>query len=394
MEPCILPWINFGTNTFGRPRTCGYSEMKSSRKLKDGTLLDHWNDEYFKEVRREFIKGQWPKNCRRCEYVESLNGTSKRMGENTWYLNDNKHLIAQTAIDGSVPYPPSHLDIRVGTICNLKCIHCGTGASSKWHEDKTMLGKYPNTEDYKIDNKWIEQDSTIWDNIKDSIGFVKRLNFLGGEPFANKQHNKFIKDICSTEHAQNITLSYVTNGLLIDQEILDCLSKFKTVIIRVSVDAPSKAGEYFRFPLKWNKFMDQLNLLDTHASKNNNIDLGLQWTCSNISMFYLTNTYTLMKNSFPDIKFIFCNHVEWPLHMSAQVLPNDVKNAIALEIDKYNWGIDRDVVMFYLNHMFERNLWEEYGHTFLNYLDDLDTSRKIDWKYSLSEMNLSAYDTR
>ena len=23
---CILPWINFGTSTYGRPRVCGYSD--------------------------------------------------------------------------------------------------------------------------------------------------------------------------------------------------------------------------------------------------------------------------------------------------------------------------------------------------------------------------------
>ena len=32
MKPCILPWINFGTNTFGRPRVCGYSDIESQLK--------------------------------------------------------------------------------------------------------------------------------------------------------------------------------------------------------------------------------------------------------------------------------------------------------------------------------------------------------------------------
>ena len=32
MKPCILPWINFGTNTFGRVRVCGYSDFKAHWK--------------------------------------------------------------------------------------------------------------------------------------------------------------------------------------------------------------------------------------------------------------------------------------------------------------------------------------------------------------------------
>ena len=42
MKPCILPWINFGTNTFGKPRVCGYSSKTS----------DKWdfNSKYFKDL--------------------------------------------------------------------------------------------------------------------------------------------------------------------------------------------------------------------------------------------------------------------------------------------------------------------------------------------------------
>ena len=66
MKPCILPWINFSTNTFGRPRTCGYSDQKTVReanaKLKDSNIEEQWNNEYFKQIRRDFLKGEWPEN--------------------------------------------------------------------------------------------------------------------------------------------------------------------------------------------------------------------------------------------------------------------------------------------------------------------------------------------
>ena len=44
MKPCILPWINFGTNTFGKPRVCGYSSKTS----------DKWdfNSKYFKNSKQ------------------------------------------------------------------------------------------------------------------------------------------------------------------------------------------------------------------------------------------------------------------------------------------------------------------------------------------------------
>ena len=205
MQPCILPWINFSTNTFGRPRTCGYADqptVKQNSKMKNSTIESEWNNDYFKSIRKDFLRGEWPENCKRCKYVEELDGSSKRIEENKYHYETNKHLIDTTAPDGSVDYYPPQIDIRVGTICNLKCIHCGTGASSKWNEDKAMLDKYPNTEFYNTDNKWIEQDSYIWDNIKENLDQTKRFNFLGGEPFANKQHNCFIGEVYNTPAAK------------------------------------------------------------------------------------------------------------------------------------------------------------------------------------------------
>lgn len=398
MTPCILPWINFSTNTFGRPRTCGYADQLTVRnadvKLKGSTISDEWNNDYFKHIRKEFLEGRWPENCKRCKYVEELDGHSKRLEENKYHYENNKHLIELTAEDGSVPYYPSNIDIRVGTICNLKCIHCGTGASSKWNEDKDMLNKYPNTEFYNIDNKWIEQDSFIWDNIKENLKDTKRFNFLGGEPFANKQHNRFIQEIAFTKEAKNITLTYVSNGTLLTEKIFEQLISFKEIVIRLSLDAIKDPGEYFRFPIKWDAFVKKLELMERYAKDNKHLDIGVQWTCSNISMFYLVDTFDYMRKNFPNIKFIFANHVEWPIHMSAQVLPNSLKETIAERINNYDFEEYSDKIPFYVNHMLENDQWTTHGVTFMNYLNDLDKARNISWKESFRDMELEKYDPR
>jgi len=397
MKPCILPWINFSTNTFGRPRTCGYADqptVKTNSKLQGSTIDTEWNNDYFKNIRKDFLAGEWPENCKRCKYVEELKGSSKRIEENKYHYESNKHLIEQTKADGSVPYYPPNIDIRVGTICNLKCIHCGTGASSKWNEDKSMLNKYSNTEFYNVDNKWIEQDSFIWDNIKENLESTKKFNFLGGEPFANKQHNQFIKEVCNSDTAKEITLSYVSNGTLLTENIFNQLVKFKEVIIRLSLDAIGIPGEYFRFPIKWDVFKTKLELMQRFAVQNQHLDIGVQWTCSNVSMFYLVDTYDFIRTHYPDIKFLFCNHVEWPEHMSAQTLPTELKLQVAERISAYNFGIDAEYVPFYINHMLEKDKWATHGNTFMNYLDDLDSARKISWQTSFTEMELHKYDIR
>ena len=88
LKPCILPWINFGTNPYGRIRACGYSNqdiVKKNDTIKNSSISEAWNTEYFKSIRRDFLAGKWPENCSRCKYVENLNGESKRMHQNNYH---------------------------------------------------------------------------------------------------------------------------------------------------------------------------------------------------------------------------------------------------------------------------------------------------------------------
>jgi len=401
LKPCILPWINFGTNPYGRPRPCGYSNQDivgKNEKIKNSSVSEAWNGEYFKSIRRDFLAGKWPENCSRCKYVEEMGGISKRMDEETDVRAINPDyfdLIDKTNHDGSVPYFPVSIDMRVGTICTLKCIHCGTGCSSKWYEDTELLNKYSNTIKYNTNNKWIEHESFIWDNILKNINYIDRLSFLGGEAFANKQHNNFLKKLSTLPARKRITVHYVTNATLLSEQILQQLSKIKKVEFAISLDAPELAGEFFRFPLNWKKYMKTLNLINEFELINKSFVPTIQWTCSNISMFYLIKSYDLIKNNFSNISFWTCNHVESPLHMSAKVLPMPLKEKLYNDIDNYVFDLQvQKRKKFYIDYMMEEDLWQTEGKIFMNYLDDLSKVRKIDWRVNLKEMELDKYDPR
>ena len=44
--------------------------------------------------------------------------------------------------------------------------------------------------------------------------------------------------------------------------------------------------------------------------------------------------------------------------------------------------------------MMEKDAWSEHGSVLMNYLDDLNRVRHIDWKISFEEMKLEKYDPR
>ena len=333
MKPCILPWINFGTNTFGKPRVCGYSSETS----------DEWdfNSKYFTNIRESFLNNEWPTNCKRCKHVEELGGTSKRMDENNMWYDTYQHLIGK-----NVDYYPPHLDVRTGSVCNFKCIHCGPASSSRWVEDYDLIKRYGFN--YPIpDDKWIAQDNKFWESL--DISKIKRYNFLGGESFYNKKHNEFIKMLNESEYAKDVEIAYVSNGSL----KFENMENFKRVRLRL---------------LNWDNWCSNISNFPS------NFDVSFQWTCSNVSMFYLKDTYTYMRTEFPNIRFLFENHVTEPYHMSAQNLPKKIKEEICKDIEFIN------MPRSYVNYMMEKDGWDG---KLIEYLTDLDKARNTNWRKSL-----------
>ena len=186
----------------------------------------------------------------------------------------------------------------------------------------------------------------------------------------------------------------MTNATLITKKILNYLSKIQRVELAISLDAPKLAGEFFRFPITWKTYMNTVKLIYEYTN-NTSIKPLIQWTCSNVSMFYLIESYDLIKNNFSNLTFWLCNHVESPLHMSAKVLPMQLKEKICNDIDKHVFDeLCQERIRFYVDHMMEEDLWPTEGKVFMNYLDDLSKARNIDWRINLKEMELDRYDPR
>jgi hypothetical protein len=81
--------------------------------------------------------------------------------------------------------------------------------------------------------------------------------------------------------------------------------------------------------------------------------------------------------------------------MSAQNLPKELKDVILEKVNNYKFKErDKEDLPFYINHMLEKDLWNEQGKTFMQYLDDLDSARNISWQHNFQEMELEKYDPR
>ena len=288
---CALPWIHFATRPNGDMRLCcsanasgaGENHTVGLVKMENGlpanfgreAPMEAWNNDYMKSVRTTMMNNQIPSSCKKCFDEESQGVVSKRVWETmTWQRDDDgidiPELLKHTQQDGTVPEKLTYLDLRLGHTCNIKCVMCSPHDSSKWIKDWQKL--MPQLESKNIINQmqwnkkefnnfWHEKD-TFWSELYSQIPNLRQVYFAGGEPLMIKEHKQFIEEIIRQGYQDRILLRYNSNGLLVDEDLIELWSKFRKVKFAISMDASHERDEYIRFPTKWETVENNLRMLD------------------------------------------------------------------------------------------------------------------------------------
>jgi radical SAM protein with 4Fe4S-binding SPASM domain len=101
--------------------------------------------------------------------------------------------------------------------CNMKCIHCGSNAGQK-----------------RINELTKDQ----WNNITKQLADLncKEITLLGGEPFLKKEWYEISTEIKDC----GIKITYMSNGLLINEKIIEKLRKIEPKLVSISIDGSKK----------------------------------------------------------------------------------------------------------------------------------------------------------
>lgn len=286
---CILPWIHFATRPNGDMRLCcsanasgaGNDHSVGLVKNEKGvpanfgkeTPLSAWNNEYMKSVRRIMLEGSIPNSCSKCFKEESKGVASKRVWETGTWMEDGidiDELISSTTSDGAIPDKLVYLDLRLGHTCNLKCVMCSPHDSSQWVADykkifpqlKSQVIKKEISWNRETFNNFWHENPDFWKEMYAQIPNLKQVYFAGGEPLMIREHKMFLEEIIRQGYADKILIRYNTNGLLLDEEIIDLWSKFKKVKVGFSIDATDQRNYYIRYPSDWATIEKNLHRLD------------------------------------------------------------------------------------------------------------------------------------
>lgn len=436
---CILPWIHFATRPNGDMRLCcsanasGAGENHTVGLVKNEkgqpanfgreTPMSAWNNEYMKDVRLTMLEGKIPASCSKCIAEESRGVASKRIWETGSWMEDGidvEELIKQTEEDGTIPEKLVYLDLRLGHTCNLKCVMCSPHDSSQWVSDHKKIYPLFQAKELKeqmswdrkeFNNKWHENPD-FWKEMYAQIPNLKQVYFAGGEPLMIREHRWFLEEIIRQGYADKILIRYNTNGLLVDDEIIELWKKFKKVKVGFSIDAVGDRNWYIRYPSDWATIERNLHKLD-NTPDNIQVSIATAIQILNIkhladfAKWKITQNFKKvnLENTVGGIQAgggIINMHLLYiPTFLSIRLLPAEDKAQVRSSFAELanwlrtNYRQDED---FWKNNPYGWKRWqavldfmdaEDHTHllpAFKEYINTLDMSRNVSMEIAFPEL--------
>jgi len=424
---CALPWIHLATRPNGDVRVCctanasgaGSIDNKTAglvkkdgiaMNMRDHTIEEVWNSEHMRRTRLEMLNGQIPESCRKCFAEETKGIVSKRIWETeVWDSRLNiDDIVGKTDSDGNLPVNIPYFDLRLGNVCNLKCIMCSPHDSSSWIKDwKLNMPKYKNKDlindqswDNDFDYTWYKKGSFI-DSMKDQAQHIKELYFAGGEPLMIPEHYNILQFMVDEGYAENCCVRYNSTGTDIPEKLLNLWQHFKEVTFNFSIDAYGEKNDYIRYPSKWANIENNLYKLDNTLD---NVRVNIAAAVQLFNVAYLDELATWkMDQNFTKINLlpfgggIISTHlVYFPSYLNIRVLPTQLKDFAKNKIEKF---IDRQKFNFDFNRspmgktrwegIIKYMMQEDWSHKLpmlQDYLRVLDKNRGTDFRKTFPEL--------
>jgi organic radical activating enzyme len=365
-------------------------------------IKDALNSKLHKELRLAQSENKRHTVCEVCWKKDDASVQSYRTGR-TYFFNKNDYNTATTVdsaaskmkLDGSIDPNLLSLDIRFGNLCNAKCIHCTPMYSNAWYEDHIRLYgkiKYPvGNEEYEIymkngvlkstmsDSKWWET-ARWWqqfDTIKENL---RTIYVTGGEPFLVPAHDIMLDKLIQDGLCKNIDLEYDSNFSVINPKILSKLSKFRSVTIAASFEDIEDRFELIRFPLKFNRVVNNLKMV-----KDYGVEVSAISSCLGIYTAFAPSRLVpyFQDLGFTDFRFRLLRN---PAVYDLQWLPKKQKEIILNSYEKTNLGNKNTKALTgYLNNTLNKSS-EPMTRQFVGHMNSLDKIRGTNWKQTMPDV--------
>ena len=222
--------------------------------------------------RRLMLEGKWPTGgCEYCKNIEDAGGQSDRQ----FHLQIPDLTPPELESDPhAVDVTPRILEVYLDNVCNMSCIYCWDGFSSRIQQENERFGNFVKNgieiKNYAVRHpqhtelsaafwKWMEQNSTS----------LARFHILGGEPFYQEQFETCI-EFLETHQNPELEFNIVSNLKVSMPKLEKFVSRIKKLLVSqrikrfdltASIDCWGDEQEYIRYGIdmeQWQKNFDYI----------------------------------------------------------------------------------------------------------------------------------------
>lgn len=312
--------------------------------IKDQSLVSIINSDEWKKVKEQMYTNEWPTACLSCKEREDVTGWSVRT------------LFSDGSFDvtGWEEEKLTYLEFNGSNICNLACLHCTPGFSSRWVIDNKKAKAVFDTYDQDVQNKiryfdavqtytndkngratkmHLPDPELVLKNLKElDLSNLRTINFKGGEPLLNLETLTILNYLDEQSILSNVSITISSNGTYVNQEIIDIFKKCKNINFHLSLDGIGELFNYIRYGDA--KFND-IEPVVARLNELSNISINFQTSVMIYNIFNLEEIREWVIEISKKYNRVtptagFANCVQYPRYLSLQVLSDNVRNQLAL----------------------------------------------------------------
>lgn len=310
----------------GQYRLCCVSiEPDNQENIKTHTPEEWRNSKTHTAAIDTLARGEWPSACLKCKSQEELGLESKRTK-------------ARSFGPGI-----SHLDLRLGNSCNLKCLSCWNQSSSSIAEEEIEMKKagIPIANALDVSNfNWADKDTfKKFENLP-----LQEVYFTGGEPMMVKHLPDFLERLDPSTH-----IRFNTNCTIWNPKLEKILKKFNVVTMSLSLDAVDRKIEYIRYGSKWNEVSEIAKRYNDFCLVNISPTISIlnAWFYEEIKEYADKNKWRLYENVLMLPSWLHCKNAPDSLKAQFQIVnPNWYKDPA-----------DEDQINFFKSQISKLDSW-------------------------------------
>lgn len=349
---------------------CEYNKKEKDNKIEIKNVELYRKTE-LKHIRDSMLADQPLEGCQNCVKKES---NPAYVSTRQKYNRDNEFRInyrTKQYLSGQEP-GVSQIEIRLANYCNLKCIMCGSYASS------SIMTEYnQHREKYNKINVYMGDVKTIrwWDDDENiaALGPIltdaEIVHFAGGEPLiVNK-----MADILELINPRT-TISLNTNFFQSKQRNLDALKKFREVHFIISLDAVGEMYNYIRSGANWDDVKKNIDSLYKYPR----FKVGMHTVLQHASVFALPGLLEFLETQTIQTSLHEVHNDSYPGNGAMtinSVHPADIEK-FKRWLDKYN-GVFKEMLTNWVNaYRYD----PDANKRFHQYVEVLDSIRGTSFK--------------